>query len=63
MLSEEAYKIYEKDGYSAVFEWVMKNSPELNWSHCEPCELKTPTDGDGDCLVCATPKGGIIWTS
>jgi hypothetical protein len=46
-------KQYEKGGQSAVFDFVIKNFPELIWAYCKPCESDSPID-DSTCLVCGT---------
>lgn len=53
-LSERCYEIYEKDGYTGVFDYVSKTEPDRHWFYCEPCEMKTPFDDDRSCLVCAS---------
>jgi hypothetical protein len=54
--TETLYAIYEEGGQYAVYDWVRENRPAWPWTRCEPCEDITPTDDDGDCAVCATPK-------
>lgn len=46
---------YDRKGVSGVYQWVMENHPEWEWSPCEPCEEDTAT-WDGVCSVCFTVK-------
>ena len=52
-LSKVCETIYEREGQSAVFEFVLKNFPEIEWMTCDPCEISSPTQ-DGACLVCGS---------
>lgn len=52
---EEAVKIYEKGGPSAVYDYARKIGVD-EWSLCDPCEEETPDCYDGACLVCGSQK-------
>lgn len=55
-LAQECEMIYMARGQQAVYDYVLKNHPEIAWRVCEPCEDETPTDVDGACLVCGSRK-------
>ena len=54
-LSDKCYRIYEKGGQYAVYDFINDNYPEQSWAWCEPCESESPIDTDYACLVCASP--------
>lgn len=51
-IEAEAYKIYEKHGYTGVFRFAEKLG-FCKYLYCEPCEDTTPTISDS-CLVCGS---------
>lgn len=53
-LTAECERIYNAEGQSAVFEYVSKKHPDVEWLPCEPCETESPIS-DNACLVCGTP--------
>ena len=56
-LKNEAYKIYQKLGQSAVIEYGLKNA--LPFDRCSQCESETPTVADesgNECLLCGANK-------
>jgi len=55
LLSRICQKLYEKDGQSAVFDFILDTHPHITWEWCEPCEIDSPVDSDKTCLVCASP--------
>jgi hypothetical protein len=56
-LTEILYGIYEKKGYTGVFDYKIEN-PRYFWSYdtfCGACEMHTPTIlGDNTCAVCSS---------
>ena len=51
---EKAYKLYEKFGASAVYDYA--NELGLDYNYCEPCEAETPTIEECICLVCGSEQ-------
>lgn len=54
-LSTVAYFIYQGKGQRGVEAWAERFHPELEWTHCEPCEALEPIH-DGRCLICDSPR-------
>jgi len=53
---EKAVQIYERGGYSAVFDAVERNELKADaFRDCIPCEMRTPHE-DNACLVCGSPS-------
>jgi hypothetical protein len=51
---EITHEVYQKDGQSGVFKWVLERAPFLKWMYCEPCEIDSPVKS-GVCVVCWSP--------
>lgn len=54
-LAEVCETLYEAQGPSAIYDFVLATRPETPWLDCEPCDVSTPHH-EGTCLVCSTPR-------
>ncbi len=54
----EAYKIYEKEGITAVYDFANANGIS-SWSHCDSCDAETPDCITNSCLVCGSIKKNL----
>jgi hypothetical protein len=53
-ITEVCREIYEKQGQSAVFDYINKNAPGTPFEYCKGCDTDTPT-WQHTCLVCGQP--------
>lgn len=55
-LYEICEDLYSRKGQSAVYDYINKNHPEVEWRWCEPCEANSPADPTDQktCLVCGS---------